>query len=434
LEAVPPVLSVLTNAGAIQALRARGEVVRELGQVRNRVSTGLRIASAKDEAASYIISRGMKTSVAGWGAILDSLARGQATVSVASAGVRSMSTVLMRTRERLLSLGSSDDVDSRGQLRQEIRSLIAQSDLVARQSTYRDVNLLAGAPPPPAPPPPPPIPPSPPPPPPPPPPQPADFQLPPPPTGSGDFTFTRDGGALAGVVEFEIDLGADPDVVEIYQGTKRVAATDRAMGSGGRGRPVTGVQTLRFDYDPADPQGTTLSFQFNQGARAGSPLSITALRMVYPPPPPPPLPPPPPPPPVSPSSRTVLSTPGNSTIILEAKSLLSGSLGIADLADLPLADALSRIDSALARVTSAGAYFGRLENEMERQSVFAARLQSSLEAQVARMVDADLARESARLTALQTREQLATTSLGIANASSQILLSLFESSGRRVAA
>jgi flagellin len=40
-------------------------------------------------------------------------------------------------------------------------------------------------------------------------------------------------------------------------------------------------------------------------------------------------------------------------------------------------------------------------------------------------VDADLAEESARLTALQTRQQLATQSLSIANQQSQSLLSLF---------
>jgi flagellin len=182
-----------------------------------------------------------------------------------------------------------------------------------------------------------------------------------------------------------------------------------------------------FDYDPMDAQGRTLSFQFNQGPRAGSPLSITALRMVYPSPSSPP-------PPVSPSSRTVLTTPGAATITVEAKSLLSAPLGLAALVDMSATDALSRIDSALATVTSAGAYFGRLENEMERQSVFAARLQTNLGTQVGRMVDADLARESARLTALQTRQQLATTSLGIANSSSNILLSLFQSSGRRRAA
>jgi flagellin len=41
------------------------------------------------------------------------------------------------------------------------------------------------------------------------------------------------------------------------------------------------------------------------------------------------------------------------------------------------------------------------------------------------LVDADLAEESARLTALQTRQQLATQSLSIANQQSQSLLSLF---------
>jgi flagellin len=44
---------------------------------------------------------------------------------------------------------------------------------------------------------------------------------------------------------------------------------------------------------------------------------------------------------------------------------------------------------------------------------------------VGNLVDADLAKESARLTALQTKQQLGVQALGIANQSSSILLGLF---------
>ena len=61
----------------------------------------------------------------------------------------------------------------------------------------------------------------------------------------------------------------------------------------------------------------------------------------------------------------------------------------------------------------------------ERQIAFNSKLQDSLEAGAGNLVDADLAKESAKLTALQTKQQLGVQALSIANSSSSILLSLF---------
>ncbi|MNO04415.1 Flagellin [compost metagenome] len=52
-------------------------------------------------------------------------------------------------------------------------------------------------------------------------------------------------------------------------------------------------------------------------------------------------------------------------------------------------------------------------------------MQDALEVGIGNLVDADLAKESAKLTALQTKQQLGVQALGIANQSSSILLGLF---------
>ena len=62
---------------------------------------------------------------------------------------------------------------------------------------------------------------------------------------------------------------------------------------------------------------------------------------------------------------------------------------------------------------------------LDRQLTFVTKLQDSLEAGIGNLVDADLAKESARLTALQTKQQLGVQALSIANQSSSILLGLF---------
>jgi len=61
----------------------------------------------------------------------------------------------------------------------------------------------------------------------------------------------------------------------------------------------------------------------------------------------------------------------------------------------------------------------------ERQLAFTQKLQDALEAGAGNLVDADLAKESARLTALQTKQQLGVQALSIANSSSSALLGLF---------
>jgi flagellin len=49
----------------------------------------------------------------------------------------------------------------------------------------------------------------------------------------------------------------------------------------------------------------------------------------------------------------------------------------------------------------------------------------ALNAGIGSLVDADLAKENARLQALQVRQQLGVQTLGIANQGPQVLLSLF---------
>ena len=71
------------------------------------------------------------------------------------------------------------------------------------------------------------------------------------------------------------------------------------------------------------------------------------------------------------------------------------------------------------------AAIGSASKSLDRQATFISKLQDALESGVGNLVDADLAKESARLTALQTKQQLGVQALGIANQSSSILLGLF---------
>ena len=86
---------------------------------------------------------------------------------------------------------------------------------------------------------------------------------------------------------------------------------------------------------------------------------------------------------------------------------------------------LTKISAALNTVTNALAGFGADSTAFDNQLTSVSNLQDSLTTGVGNLVDADVAKESANLTALQTKQQLGVQALSIANSSSSTLLSLF---------
>ena len=85
----------------------------------------------------------------------------------------------------------------------------------------------------------------------------------------------------------------------------------------------------------------------------------------------------------------------------------------------------ANVDAAIAATTSTLSTLGTQSKSLGRQISFVNKLQDALEAGVGNLVDADLAKESAKLTALQTKQQLGVQALSIANQGSSILLGLF---------
>ena len=86
---------------------------------------------------------------------------------------------------------------------------------------------------------------------------------------------------------------------------------------------------------------------------------------------------------------------------------------------------VANVDTAINAFTKVMADLGTKSKSLDRQVTFTSKMQDALETGIGNLVDADLAKESARLTALQTKQQLGVQALSIANQSSSIVLSLF---------
>jgi flagellin len=88
-------------------------------------------------------------------------------------------------------------------------------------------------------------------------------------------------------------------------------------------------------------------------------------------------------------------------------------------------DALAKVVASIQNVNQGLARMGAQARQIDNQNIFVSKLKDALDTGVANLVDADLAKESARLQALQVKQSLGIQALGIANSSVNVLGSLF---------
>lgn len=89
------------------------------------------------------------------------------------------------------------------------------------------------------------------------------------------------------------------------------------------------------------------------------------------------------------------------------------------------AAALTAVNTSIDNVSASLARLGTGSKSLETHATFVGKLSDALETGVGNLVDADLAKESARLQSLQTKQQLGVQALSIANSSTSVLLGLF---------
>ncbi|WP_374472447.1 flagellin [Phenylobacterium sp.] len=86
---------------------------------------------------------------------------------------------------------------------------------------------------------------------------------------------------------------------------------------------------------------------------------------------------------------------------------------------------IATLNTAITNVSASLSKLGTGSKSLESHLNFVMKLQDTLDAGVGNLVDADLAKESAKLQSLQTKQQLGIQALSIANQASSTLLSLF---------
>jgi flagellin len=122
---------------------------------------------------------------------------------------------------------------------------------------------------------------------------------------------------------------------------------------------------------------------------------------------------------------------GTSTITVVDESLALGGT-IITMAAATVLDtaanakaAVTKIENSLDNLNQALARLGTSSKKLSIHSTFVGKLTDELEKGIGNLVDADLAKDSARLQAYQVKQQLGIQALAIANQAPQVLLSLF---------
>lgn len=271
--------SVNTNYGAMVALQNLNRTNSELEAVQGRINSGLKVASAKDNGATFAIAQSMRGKVAGYGVAVNTVDKAMSTVDAAIAGGNAISDLLTSLKEKATAAKDS-------------------SLTTAQRAAY-----------------------------------------------NADFTRLRD------------------EVTNIVSNSEFNGANMIKAG---------GSNVVAFANDTGSSLITLTAVSF---ALSGSTVTVTTTDQV--------------------------DTYTNAAL------------------------ALTHVNASITALNKQLATLGSGSRALEKHRTFLAQLSDSLEAGIGNLVDADMAKESAKLQSLQVKQQLGAQALSIANQSPQILLKFF---------
>lgn len=408
--------SILTNTSAMVALQTMKGINANLNKTQADIATGKSVATAKDNAAVWAISKVMESDVEGFKGISDSLSVGSATLTVARSASETVTKLLTEMKGKIVA-AQAENVD-RSKIQTDIDALTKQIESTVGAAQFNGLNLVDGS------------------------------------QTTVNVLSSLD-RSQAGVTSSNITVDA--------QNLSTSAGAALTAGGGTLGGTTTVAGPPPIDYVVNGTPATLNAFVIQDGAGAlaktdsaadpsdltgliaGDKISLkigavegsyvvqkgdTADSLVS-------------------GLKSSLSTNGLSdtdfTLTLNAGELevtnntnqdaeisatatrgtggLSG-LNTIDVVNEP-ASALQEIEGMLQTSIDAAASFGSSQKRIDIQNEFVGKLTDSLKTGIGVMVDTDMEEASARLQALQVQQQLATQALSIANQQPQGLLSLF---------
>jgi len=134
------------NISAMTTQSSMYKVNRDMSKSLERLSTGLRINTAADDAAGLGVSENLRTQVKGTAQAMRNAQDGIAAISTAEGAANEISDILQRMRE--LAVQSSNDTltsTERAYTNQEYQQLISEIDRIAEVTNYNGMKLISSS-------------------------------------------------------------------------------------------------------------------------------------------------------------------------------------------------------------------------------------------------------------------------------------------------
>ena len=139
-------IAINTNLNALFAQAADTTASKSQSLAMQRLSTGLRINSAKDDAAGLAISNRMTSTIKGLSMAIRNANDGINMAQTADGALSQTTSILQRMRELAVQASNaSNSADNRASMQQEVSQLKTQIDQIAKTTNFNDINLLDGS-------------------------------------------------------------------------------------------------------------------------------------------------------------------------------------------------------------------------------------------------------------------------------------------------
>lgn len=416
--------SVNTNFGALVALQNLNATNKELSEVQNRINTGQKVASAKDDGAVYAIAQAQRGRVSAISAVQAGIDRAMSTVDLGLAAGTAVADLLTQMKEKAVAAQSQGiSAQQRASIQADFDALRQQISRTVNTATFNGANLVNG-----------------------------DSlsgganaisvlmsDLATSSTGGNVQTVTGSGATAAGAAipsrnalitstnasTTVAGTIAANDYMRVTVGsttyTTQITATTtindlvNALNSGTGGaatatyNETTGVFQIQGRNDT-----DAIAVAVNSAQDGSGTARLSAFLGVG-------------------NSISAVDNRPTSNFALSGFDLKVGGVGALSNAstwDLSASAATAQtvageLDTAIVTVNSNLATMGAQAKALSVQKEFLTKLSDQIQNNIGQLVDADLAKESARLQALQIKQQLGAQALSIANQQPSILLSFF---------
>jgi flagellin len=138
--------SINTNVSAAISLQYLNRTNRELDVVQQRVSTGLKVNGAVDDASSFSIAQGIRGDIKAYGAVSQGLSNGRGVANIALAAATTISDLIGDIKKKIIE--GMNAANTSGQqiiLNADFVSLVTQINTFIANANYNGRNLLSFA-------------------------------------------------------------------------------------------------------------------------------------------------------------------------------------------------------------------------------------------------------------------------------------------------